>query len=74
MITGETALGLAAGAGHLDVVQLLLQHGADMSLPQDSRPQPLHRAAAEGEPLRSDRMGQDARHRILFFLFGMPQR
>ena len=74
VIIGETALGLAAGAGHLVVVQLLLQHGADVSLLQDSRPQPLHRAAAEGEPLKFVRKGKGARDRVLFFLFGMSQQ
>lgn len=46
---GETALGLAAGGGQLEVVRLLIKEGADVQMATGSNPKPLHRAAAIGE-------------------------
>lgn len=44
----ETALLLAAGGGHLEVVQLLLGHSADPNLADVDLDTPLHRAAKNG--------------------------
>lgn len=46
---GESALGLAAGGGQLEVVRLLIKEGADLKMATGNSPQPLHRAAAIGE-------------------------
>jgi hypothetical protein len=59
---GETALHLAARFGHLDVVKMLLAHGADINVQSNSRSEsnmsnadfnvgwtPLHEAAEQGE-------------------------
>ncbi len=45
---GETALSLAAGAGHVSCMQALLGAGASASLSQDNAPRPMHRAASSG--------------------------
>lgn len=43
---GDTPLGLAAAAGHLDVCRLLSEQGAQVHA--QGHPEPLHRAAASG--------------------------
>jgi ankyrin repeat protein len=45
---GETALALAAGAGQLGTVELLLAAGADPGLASPGSAAPLHRAASSG--------------------------
>jgi ankyrin repeat protein len=45
--TGETALHLAAGEGHLEIVKLLLEHGADVNA-KTAYETALHLAAGEG--------------------------
>jgi ankyrin repeat protein len=47
--SGATALGIAAWAGNLAMVDVLLQHGADPSLPHDSKwAQPISFAMKQG--------------------------
>ena len=45
---GETALTLAAGSGEQATVQLLLEHGADISRCRTAGTQAIHTAAASG--------------------------
>ena len=45
---GETALTLAAGSGEQATVQLLLEHGADISRCRTAGAQAIHTAAASG--------------------------
>jgi ankyrin repeat protein len=45
----ETALSMAAEAGHKDVVQLLLDYGADLTLCNSTGDSPLHLAAMTGK-------------------------
>lgn len=47
---GETALALAAGAGALGTVRLLLEAGGDPNLRHPGGAGPLHRAATTGAP------------------------
>jgi ankyrin repeat protein len=42
---GSTALCRAARRGHVDVLKLLIQAGADMDIPNDKMQYPLHFAA-----------------------------
>lgn len=46
---GNTALHCAAFTGHIDVVQLLIQHGADLEAKNRSRRSPLYEAAVGGQ-------------------------
>ena len=48
VVAGETALTLAAGAGEQLTVQLLLEHGADISRCRTAGAQAIHTAAASG--------------------------
>jgi ankyrin repeat protein len=45
--TGLTPLHLAAGEGHLDIVKLLLEHGADINARSAFRVTPLALAARD---------------------------
>lgn len=45
---GRTALWHAAAAGAVDIVQLLIENGQDVSIPDDHYMLPLHVACAEG--------------------------
>ena len=47
-VAGETALTLAAGSGEQLTVQLLLEHGADISRCRTAGAQAIHTAAASG--------------------------
>ena len=48
VVAGETALTLAAGSGEQVTVQLLLEHGADISRCRTAGAQAIHTAAASG--------------------------
>ena len=48
VVAGETALTLAAGAGEQLTVQLLLEHGADISRCRTAGAQAIHTAAVSG--------------------------
>lgn len=51
---GETALSLAAGAGQLETVDVLLAAGADPGLCAPGSAAPLHRAASSGVEVWDD--------------------
>ena len=46
---GETAVHIAAAAGHIEMLQMLLTHGADPNAEDRIRETPLHYAAMTGE-------------------------
>ena len=48
MQDGFTPLHCAAGKGHLEVVQLLLRHGADKELKDNDGDKPVDRVCAAG--------------------------
>ena len=46
---GQTVLAAAAGSGSTELVQYLLQHGADLNAKDDSGSTPIHWACRGGE-------------------------
>ena len=48
-LAGETPLALAAGAGDLSCMHVLLEAGANPTLSDHGAPQPMHRAASSGD-------------------------
>ena len=59
---GRTALHTAASQGHQEIVQLLLDHGADATAKDVSRETPLHLATCRG-PVVLLGLGADPRPR-----------
>ena len=51
-VAGESALTLAAGSGEQQTVQLLLDHGADISRCRTAGAQAIHTAAASGAAIQ----------------------
>ena len=48
-INNETPLHVASRCGHADIIQLLLEHGADVNALDDNRNTPLHLSSGEGQ-------------------------
>lgn len=80
---GQTALLLAVNSGHLAMVELLLEHGADPNLADSKHYTPLHIAAGKGfrqiterllaEELEIDRFANSFRQQEPYFTSGRPQ-
>lgn len=49
IVQGATALWCAAGSGHLNVVKLLVQHGADVNQKTRTQSTPLRAACFDGK-------------------------
>ncbi|CAM9598019.1 unnamed protein product [Scytosiphon promiscuus] len=59
-VSGSCPVHLAAACGHAQVVQVLLQHGADISSGNGLKQTPLHAAAGAANPANSLRLLLDA--------------
>lgn len=51
IVQGVTALWCAAGSGHLHIVKLLVQHGADVNQKTRTQSTPLRAACFDGKQL-----------------------